>query len=327
MVIATHPTSLRPRPRSRRCRARRRESRVSTLPTMAMTGLAVRASHGRPLRSMLPIRLAIMAVPPESCAATALDPPGRPVGRTRPAIRLRWPGGGTGRSAGSAETTTWPSSIATGYVLTRSFESTRQRPVATSNSQRCQGQRMISPPARPCSRRRPAGGRRGRVGDDPAEDLPVQSGPDLCGQRLRSAWNWPLTLNTPMPARPRNGTTSAARRAGSRPPGRRRLARPLEAEQLPGVLGEDALVQPLGELREGRGRVVQSQCGQQYVLVVERGSGGDGGIAKITAMWSRSSARADPRFCLALQGRPHFPIALGGPDDRPFNAARLVISA
>ena len=47
----------------------------------------------------------------------------------------------------------------------------------------------------------------------------------------------------------------------------------------------------------------------------------------ITATWSRSSARADPRFRLALQGRPHFPIALGGPDDGPFNAARLVISA
>ena len=36
---------------------------------------------------------------------------------------------------------------------------------------------------------------------------PVQSGPILWGQILRNAWKVPFTLNTPIPARPRNGTT------------------------------------------------------------------------------------------------------------------------
>ena len=40
------------------------------------------------------------------------------------------------------------------------------------------------------------------------ETRPVQRGQDLCGQRLRRAWNCPSTLKTPIPARPRNGTTT-----------------------------------------------------------------------------------------------------------------------
>src|SRR5260370_19833281 len=72
-------------------------------------------------------------------------------------------------------------------------------PVRRSYSQPCHGQRRISPARLYWNSPTPADSRKPCV-------LPLHSGPPWCGQRLRTAKNSPLTLNTPI-IRPATSTS------------------------------------------------------------------------------------------------------------------------